>query len=75
MLVLISVPLILAFEGNNNLGSGLHCREEEDQCNNFTRNYLIWIFYLINLIYMLLSALQIKYGFYDIKRKSLFKFS
>ena len=60
-------------KGNNNLGSnGVHCTKEE-QCNNFTQNYFIWIFYLINLIYMLLSALQIKYGFYDIKRKSLFK--
>ena len=60
-------------KGNDNLGSnGVHCTKEE-QCNNFTKNYFIWIFYLINLIYMLLSALQIKYGFYDIKRKSLFK--
>ena len=65
--------LYFPIKGNDNLGSnGVHCTKEE-QCNNFTKNYFIWIFYLINLIYMLLSALQIKYGFYDIKRKSLFK--
>ena len=58
-------------KGNKNLGAGVFCTD--DQCNDFHKNYLIWIFYLIYLIYIILSSLQIKYGFYDIKRKSLFK--
>ena len=59
-------------KGNLNLGLGTFCTKE-DQCNDFNKNYLIWIFYIIYLVYFVLSALQIKYGFYDIKRKSLFK--
>ena len=59
-------------KGNKNLGIGTYC-DGNDQCNDFNKNYLIWIFYLIYLIYLVLSSLQIKYGFYDIKRKSLFK--
>ena len=64
--------LYFPIKGNHNLGSTVHCLNE-DECNNFTKNYLIWIFYIFNLIYMVLSAEQIKYGFYDIRRKSLFK--
>ena len=61
-------------KGKINLGIEDYCgRENQVACNDFGENYLIWIFYLIYLAYMILSALQIKYGFYDIKRKSLFK--
>ena len=61
-------------KGNQNLGIEDYCgRKGRVACNDFSENYLIWIFYLIYLVYMILSALQIKYGFYDIKRKSLFK--
>jgi hypothetical protein len=76
-LVTILVNHIIIFfyfpiKGNMNIGCGIYCPNDE-QSNDFNNNYLIWIFYLLNLIYMVLSALQIKYGFYDIKRKSLFK--
>ena len=54
---------------NTNLG----CTEEDNSCNNFTRNNYIIFFYIFYLIYLILSSLQVKYGFYDIKRKSLFK--
>ena len=60
-------------KGNENLGNGNYCIEGENACNDFAENNYIIVFYLIYLIYLLLSALQVKYGFYDIKRKSLFK--
>ena len=73
----ISNHIIIFFyfpiKGNYNLGHTVECDDENDDCNNFNENYFIWIFYLIYLIYMILSSIQIKYGFYDIKRKSLFK--
>ena len=60
-------------KGNTNLGIGKYCVKGESTCNDFTENNYIIIFYLFYLIYLILSGLQVKYGFYDIKRKSLFK--
>ena len=60
-------------KGNSNLGIGLYCLEEDKTCNNFGSNKYIIIFYIIYIFYLFLSGLQVKYGFYDIKRKSLFK--
>ena len=60
-------------KGNTNLGIGKYCVKGESICNDFTENQYIIIFYLFYLIYLILSGLQVKYGFYDIKRKSLFK--
>ena len=60
-------------KGNINLGNLSYCREGESSCNNFTSNKYIIIFYMFYLIYLVLSALQIRFGFYDIRRKSLFK--
>ena len=56
-------------KGNINLG----CVAEDNSCNNFNKNNYIKFFYIFYLIYLILSGLQVKYGFYDIKRKSLFK--
>ena len=47
--------------------------KEEDLCNDFKFNKTLIIFYLIYIIYLVSSGLQIKYGFYDLKRKSLLK--
>ena len=60
-------------KGNENLGNGNYCIEGENVCNDFSENNYIIVFYIIYLIYLLLSGLQVRYGFYDIKRKSLFK--
>ena len=60
-------------KGNENLGNGKYCIEGENNCNDFTQNIYIIIFYILYLFYLILSGLQVKYGFYDIKRKSLFK--
>ena len=60
-------------KGNINLGNAKYCSEGESSCNDFTKNNYTIIFYLFYLIYLILSGLQVKFGFYDIKRKSLFK--
>ena len=46
---------------------------DEVKCNDFSYNKALIFFYLIYLIYFVSSGLQIKYGFYDMKRKSLLK--
>ena len=61
-------------KGNINLGNEHFCEFGTNRpCNDFNCNYYMIIFYIIYLFYLLLSAVQIKFGFYDIKRKSLFK--
>ena len=47
--------------------------ENKEVCNEFSRNYVLIIFYILYLFYLIFSGLQVKYGFYDIKRKSFFK--
>ena len=76
MLTTFSCHLMVFFyfpiKGNENLGNSYYC-EEGSPCNDFHENIFIILFYLLYIIYLLLSSLQIKHGFYDIKRKSLFK--
>ena len=59
-------------KGNKNLGVESMCFDKE-ACNEFGRNYILIIFYILYLFYLIFSGLQVKYGFYDIKRKSFFK--
>ena len=59
-------------KGNINLGSDIFC-SSKNKCNNFVDNYMIIIFYILYMGYLIFSGLQIKFGFYDIKRKSFFK--
>ena len=47
--------------------------EADLKCNDFHYNVTLIIFYLIYIIYYISSGLQIKYGFYDMKRKSMLK--
>ena len=73
--VLLSHIMIFFYfpiKGNKNLGVGSYCTKD-DLCNDFKNNYVLIIFYLLYLLYLILSGLQVKYGFYDIKRKSFFK--
>ena len=65
--------LYFPIKGNKNLGNKNYCDKDDKSCNDFDSNKYLIFFYLIYLFYLALSALQIKYGFYDIKRKSLFK--
>ena len=59
-------------KGNFNLLNTIYCIQD-DLCNDFNNNAFIIIFYIIYLIYLFLSCIQIRLGYYDIKRKSLFK--
>ena len=60
--------------GNYNSFNSIYCNEDEpDLCNNFNNNWYIIIFYILYLIYLYFSSVQIRLGYYDIKRKSLFK--
>ena len=69
----------LPIKGNYNLGNSAFCPEEADEAekckksNNFNSNHKLIIFYLLYLLYLIFSGLQVKFGFYDIKRKSFFK--
>ena len=59
-------------KGNVNLGNELFCIEEE-KCNDFQTNISLILFYIFYLFYLVPSALQIKNGFNDMKKKSLLK--
>ena len=68
----ILIFFYLPMKGNYNIGRAIYCIEDED-CNDFLYNKKLIVFYCLYLIYLIFSALQIKYGFYDMKRKSLLK--
>ena len=73
--VLISHFMIFFYfpiRGNYNLGNGSYCLKKES-CNDFNSNHFIIIFYILYLFYLIFSGVQVKFGFYDIKRKSFFK--
>ena len=59
-------------KGNINLGNEIFCTEG-DKCNDFTSNKFLLFFYIFYLLYLIPSALQIKYGFNDMKKKSVLK--
>ena len=73
ILIHFMVFFYFPIKGNINLGNEHYCSRNTKTCNDFTSNKYMIIFYLIYLFYLILSALQIQSGFYDIKRKSLFK--
>ena len=62
--------------GNYNINHIIFCSKDDedfDECNDFKDNpALIW-FYILYLIYFIFSGMQIKFGYYDMKRKSLLK--
>ena len=64
--------------GNMNLNQKIDCDKGDDNddiklCNDFDKNWALIGFYIIYLFYFLFSGLQIKFGFYDMKKKSLLK--
>ena len=62
--------------GNYNMNRLYYCIKDDpefEECNDFKENAsLIW-FYIIYMIYFIFSGMQIKFGYYDMKRKSLLK--
>ena len=59
-------------KGNINLGNEIFCTEG-GKCNDFTTNKSLIFFYIFYLLYLIPSALQIKYGFNDMKKKSILR--
>ena len=68
----IFIFFYLPMKGNLNIANSIFCIEGED-CNDFIYNPALIIFYCLYVIYLIGSGLQVKYGFYDLKRKSLLK--
>ena len=71
----IFIFFFITMTGNYNINNAIYCIREQptDECNDFLENKTTIIFYIFYLIYLIFSGLQIKYGFYDLKRKSIFK--
>ena len=62
----------LPIKGNLNLINKISC-DENGPCNDFNSNISTVFFYFFYLAYLFYSGLQVKYGFYDTKRKSSLK--
>ena len=89
IILVISAHVFLFFycpiKGNMNAFNNIYCPERDEkpeetdyinsqkECNDFLNNNALIIFYLLYITYFVCSGLQIKYGFYDIKRKSVLK--
>ena len=71
----IFIFFFITMSGNYNIYNSVYCVKNDyvNECNNFQENSATIFFYIIYLFYLIFSALQIKYGFYDVKRKSVFK--
>ena len=66
--------LYFPMKGNYNLQNSVYCvKKDPNLCNEFHNNAFIIVFYLLYLIYLYISSVQLRLGYYDIKRKSLFK--
>ena len=65
----------ITMSGNYNIYNATYCIKTKytDECNDFQENRVTIVFYILYLFYLTYSALQIKYGFYDLRRTSIFK--
>ena len=65
----------ITMTGNYNIYNAVYCIKDNhtNECNDFQENIATIFFYILYLFYLTFSSLQIKYGFYDLKRTSIFK--
>lgn len=69
LFIFFYLPII----GNLNLNSNIYCPTNSNaQCNDISRNPYLLIFYFLYIFYLFFSALQVRFGLHDIKKKSLF---
>ena len=74
IVVHITAFFFLPMYGNMKLNGNVYCtKEDKDSCNDFISNIWIIMFYLLNLLYIFVSSLQIKHGYLDMIPKSLLK--
>ena len=59
--------------GNYKLYRTIYCQENAKECNDFIKNKFLTLFYIVYIAYFISSGLQVKYGFYDMKKKSVLK--
>ena len=62
--------------GNYTINKNVFCSKEDEDfedCNDFNDNRCLIAFYIIYMIYFIFSGMQIKFGFYDMKKKSILK--
>ena len=69
----IFIFFFMPMTGNLNLNNNIYCSSEDDVCNDFLNNKTLIFFYILYLLYFVFSGLQVKYGFYDMKRISVLK--
>ena len=71
LFIFFYIPML----GNYNIYNATYCIKNIyiEECNDFKKNIATIFFYILYLFYLIFSALQIKYGFYDLKRTSIFK--
>ena len=68
----IFIFFYLPMKGNMNIANSIYCIKGE-LCNDFLYNPALIIFYMLYVVYLIGSSLQIKYGFFDLRRKSILK--
>jgi hypothetical protein len=84
LIVIVSHLFIFFYcpmKGNMNTYNLIYCPpkdeliedDEERQCNDFLSNKALIIFYWLYIIYYVSSGLQVKYGYHDMRRKSMLK--
>ena len=88
MFIVIFIHIFTFFyspmKGNLNMYRTVFCPKKDDvegedyddyieYCNDFNKNWTLIAFYIIYILYFLFSGIQIKFGFYDMKRKSMLK--
>ena len=73
--------------GNYNVNRKVYCSKDDnndnnndnddvdnnDFCNDFNKNWALICFYIIYISYYVFSGVQIQFGFYDMRRKSILK--
>ena len=62
--------------GNYTINKNVFCSKDDEDfedCNDFNDNKCLIAFYIIYMIYFIFSGMQIKFGFYDMKKKSILK--
>ena len=74
ILVHAMVFFFLPMYGNMKLNNSVYCSKTDEFCNDFHKNIWIILFYLLNVLYLFASSLQIKHGYLDMTPKSLIKY-
>lgn len=69
----IFIFFYVSIVGNKNMNNSPYCLKESANCNDFGHNSTTVFFYILYIVYLVCSGLQVKYGFYDMKRKSILK--